>query len=150
MDFKEDLKMWKWAELEFMELLSYSWQVASIEWPQGKFPDYDIKAKMKSWAETTYEVKRDWIYPTSKCIWIEYECKGVPSGIMTSKADYYVYKLWLDFYFAKKGDLLELLMKSTTKVERQWGDDGTSKLRVIPEQEFYTVAKKIWQNKTNE
>ena len=146
MDFKQDLKMWKRAELEFMELLSYSWQVASIEWPQGKFPDYDVKAKMKSGNEITYEVKRDGIYPNTKCLWIEYECKWVPSGILTSKADYYVYKLWNDFYFAKKGDLLELLMKSTDKKECQWGDDGTAKLWVIPEQEFYTIAKKIWKN----
>lgn len=146
MDFKQDLKMWKRAELEFMELLSYSWQVASIEWPQGKFPDYDVKAKMKDWGEFTYEVKRDGIYPNTKCLWIEYECKWVPSGILTSKADYYVYKLWTDFYFAKKWDLLELLIKSTDKKECQWGDDGTAKLRVIPEEEFYTIAKKIWKN----
>ena len=146
MDFNQDLKMWKWAELEFMELLSYSWQVASIEWPQGKFPDYDVKAKMKSGNEITYEVKRDWIYPNTKCLWIEYECKWVPSGILTSKADYYVYKLWNDFYFAKKWDLLELLMKSTDKKECQWGDDGTAKLWVIHEDEFYTIAKKLWKN----
>lgn len=150
MEFKQDLKMWKRAELEFMELLSASKEVANIERPQGMFPDYDIKVKLKDWRETTYEVKRDGIYPTSKCLWIEYECKGMPSWILASKADYYVYKLWNDFYFAKKSDLLELVIKSTEKKECQWWDDGTSKLWVIPETEFYKVAKKIWQTKTNE
>lgn len=150
MDFKQDLKLWKRAELEFMELLSYIKDVDVIERPQGKFPDYDVKMKLKDWREMTYEVKRDWIYPTSKCLGIEYECKGVPSGILTSKADYYVYKLWNDFYFAKKSDLLELVIKSPEKKECQWGDDGTSKLRVIPEQEFYKIANRLWQTKTNE
>lgn len=147
MDFKQDLKMWKRAELEFMEQLSYSKDVVNIERPQWLFPDYDVKIKLKDWREITYEVKRDWIYPTSKCLWIEYECKGLPSGILASKADYYVYKLGSDFYFAKKADLLELVIKSTTKKDCQWGDDGTAKLWVIPEEEFYTIATKLgWQH----
>lgn len=150
MDFNEDLKIGKKAENEFASILVKTGMVASLEIPQWKFKDYDVRIKTVWGKEITYEVKYDGIYPTSKCVWIEYECKGVPSGIMTSKSDYYVYKLGSDFFFAEKSKLLELLMLSTTKKACQWGDDGTSKLRVIPEQEFYTVAKKIWQNKTNE
>ena len=142
MERKEDLRKWKQAELEFMDLLSQSKKVATIEWPQWNFPDYDIKTKLHGWTEYTYEVKRDGIYPTSRRVGIEYERKWCPSGILTSKADFYVYKLGEDFYFARKGSLLELLMLSTTKRFCQWWDDGTVKLRIIPEEEFYKVATK--------
>ena len=143
MIWEEDLTVGKKAELEFMCILSQSPVVKSIERPQGKFKDYDIKTHRTDWSEITYEVKVDNIYPTSKWVWIEYECKWVPSGIMTSKADYYVYKLDANFYIAPKWKLLELLMLSETKQQRQGWDDWTAKLWIIPEWEFLSVAKKV-------
>lgn len=143
MIWEEDLKIWKQAELEFMAKLASSEKVVNISWPQWKFRDYDILATLRDWKDVTYEVKTDGIYPTSKCVGIEYECKGNPSWILTSKADYYVYKLGSDFYFVEKWKLLELLMLSETKKMCQGWDDGTAKLWVIPEEEFYTVARKM-------
>jgi len=143
---EEDLKKGKLVELEFIYRLSETDKYTNIERPQWKFPDYDVKARSKDGTASTYELKYDGIYPTSKCVWIEYECHWQPSGVAISKADYFVYKLWDHFYCAKRGKLLELLMASTTKVACQWWDDGTAKLWVIPEEEFYTVAIKLWDD----
>jgi hypothetical protein len=38
-----------------------------MEFPQGKFSDYDLKVKTNL-GESTYEVKVDGIYPTTKKI----------------------------------------------------------------------------------
>ena len=147
MDFKHDLKMWKRAELEFMEIMSENKKVKNIERPQWVFPDWDVKTIMQSWTEFTWEVKRDWRYPSTKCLGIEYENKGVPSGILTSKADFYVYKLGEKFYYCKRSDLLRLLFKTEDKWDKMWWDDWTSRLYIIPENIFYTIAQEIkWEN----
>ncbi len=147
MDFKHDLKMWKWAELEFMDLLSYKKNVKSIERPQGKFPDYDVKSTNQNWTEFTWEVKWDWWYPSTKCLWIEYENKWVPSGILTSKADFYVFKLGAKFFYCKRAELLRLLFNTPDKWDKIGGDDWTSRLYIIPENLFYTIATEVkWED----
>lgn len=142
---EEDLKEWKKAEHEFASLLIMKWKITWWEEPQWKFSDWDMKLKSEA-GEFTVEVKTDNIRPTTKWVWIEYECKGKPSWIAISKADYYVYKLWNDFWMTPRGELINLLLNSETKEKRQWGDDWTAKLWVIPEEEFYSIAKKIWEN----
>lgn len=142
---EEDLKLWKKAEHEFASILIMGGKVTWWEEPEWKFSDYDMKLKSEKW-DFTVEVKNDNIRPTTKRVWIEYECKGVPSWIAVSKADYYVYKLWDDFRMTPRSKLINLLFTSKTKQERQWGDDWTAKLWIIPEWEFYSIAKKIWRD----
>jgi len=140
--FSEDLIEWKKAEREFASKLVLTWRVYSMELPQGKFSDYDLKVKTNL-GESTYEVKVDGIYPTTKKIWFEFECSGKPSWVFVSKADYIVYKLWDEFYYTERPRLLNLLAASKDKEFVQWGDNGTAKLWIIPEEEFYTIARKL-------
>ena len=141
---EEDFKTWKKVEHEFAALLLMKWEIIWWEEPEGRFSDYDMKLKSPK-CEFTVEVKNDNLWPTTKWVWIEYECKWKPSWIATSKADYYVYKLWEDFWITHRGKLINLLMSSTTKKDCQWGDDGTAKLWIIPEGEFYSIASKVWK-----
>ena len=57
--FKEDLVEWQKVEREFVSRLM-RYDVKSIEFSQGRFPDWDVKATfVKDWKtiERTYEIK---------------------------------------------------------------------------------------------
>jgi hypothetical protein len=58
--------------------------------PKGKFKPFDIEAIHNN-VRTTYEVKCDRIAYRTRNFAIEYECNNQPSGIHTTKADYYLY-----------------------------------------------------------
>lgn len=145
MKWEEDFKIGKKAEHELAAMLIMKWNITWWEEPEWKFSDYDMKLKTAKW-EFTVEVKNDNIWPTTKRVWIEYECKGRPSWIATSKADYYVFKLWDDFWMTSRGNLINLVIESKTKEKRQWWDDWTAKLWIIPEEELYSIAQKIWKD----
>ena len=57
-----------------------------VEVAEGCFHDWDFRT-----ANATYEVKADRYAHRTNCCFIEYECNGKPSGISSSKADYYMY-----------------------------------------------------------
>jgi hypothetical protein len=143
MIWEEDFKTGKKAEHEFAALLIMKWVISWWREPKWKFSYWDMELETPKW-DITVEVKNDNLRPSTGCIWIEYECKWVPSWIAISKADYYVYKLGNDFWMAQRSKLINLLLTSTTKKDCQWGDDWTAKLWVIPESEFYSIAKKVW------
>ena len=143
--FEEDLKKWKKAEHEFAALLLRMWVIIWWEEPQWKFSDYDMKLKTVG-GEYTVEVKRDERRPSTKKIWIEFADGNKPSWISVSKADYYVYNLGEDFWSASRSKLLSLLFTTTNKELCKWWDSWEVLLWVIPEEEFYSIAKKVWKN----
>lgn len=55
--------------------------------------DYDIRMKTDSGNIVTYEIKEDFTCKRTGNIGLEYHCRGKPSGISVSKADYYLYKV---------------------------------------------------------
>lgn len=142
--FKEDLKSWKAVEREFASRL-LQWDVNKIEFSQGKFPDWDIKATMtKLWVpiERTYEVKHDMVSDTSGNVWFEYSYDGHPSGIYTSKADYIVYKLGDKFYCVDRLKLIIELTKLSTR-DVVWWDDNKSNLFLIDREVFKSLAIEV-------
>lgn len=71
---------------------------------QGYQPKFDIDLQFGQEAETwvkdifdgnvgTIEVKRDARFAQTSNIYIEFECKGNPSGIQTTTADFWVFVL---------------------------------------------------------
>lgn len=61
---------------------------------------YDLKRgqKAEKWLgglleAETLEVKRDFIANKTKRVFVEYECRGKPSGITTTEADYWAFVL---------------------------------------------------------
>lgn len=143
MIWEEDLRKGKEAERDFAAILIRRGFVKSYDVPEWNFPDYDLRITTASGLEFTYEVKVDGIRPTSREIWIEYEKKWKPTWIAVSKADFYVYKLGNDYWCCPRGKLVRLLMETKNKRLCQWGDDGTVKLWVIPENDFYSIASKV-------
>lgn len=126
--------------------------------PNKKFYDWDIKAKYKG-LEISYEVKYDSRgyyyadrYSRPVNIYIEFlnSKKGEDSGILASKADYYVYILKsLDnietAYVFKRLDLLYYLQNNDVKIKgNSFGGDNNAK-GWIPSLESLThlIVKKI-------
>ncbi len=142
--FKEDLKGWKAVEREFASRL-LQWDIAKIEFSQGKCPDWDIKAsaiKNGIPIERTYEVKHDIVSDTSGNVWFEYSYDWHPSGIYTSKADYIVYKLGDKFYCVDRLKLIIELTKLSTR-DVVWGDNNKSQMFLIDKEAFKWLAIEV-------
>lgn len=142
---EEDIEIGKKAEWEVAYILLRRGRVINIHMPPGNFPYYDIQVTTEK-NEQTYEVKVDRLWIKSTEVGIEYEKKWKPTGIAITKADYMVYKLGNSYWCANRPKLVSLLMKSQTKRDCVGWDDGTTRLWVIPEKDFYSVAYKLWDS----
>lgn len=130
--FEKDLKDWKAIEREFASRLM-KWDVTKIEFSEGQFPDWDLKATIKkNWLEVerTYEVKDDKVSPSSWNVWFEFRYKWRPSGIFTSKADIIVYHIQDDFYYQDRNELIVKLC-GLPKTEVKWWDDNNSDMWLV-------------------
>lgn len=89
-NFKQDLEVAKTTESEVALLLTdvLDAKILSFE----KTNKYDILALIGD-KEITFEVKEDFLCEYTGNVGLEFECRGKPSGIQTSEADYYIYKL---------------------------------------------------------
>lgn len=88
--FSEDLKVAKKTEHEVAELLEKFYCAEIKEFKTNS--DYDILAEIKG-KEYKFEVKEDFMCVDTGNVALEFECRGKPSGITISDADYYIYKL---------------------------------------------------------
>lgn len=86
MSFFKDLELGEKYEIEFLKYISYD----TYEKSKGVFKDYDLLIK-KDDIQTTYEIKVDRLACKTNNICIEYKYKLQPSGIETTKSDYYGY-----------------------------------------------------------
>ena len=87
----------------------------------GYQPDWDVKLDQGVAAErrfidlvggSTYEVKRDGYAWKTGLFYIEYENRGKPSGIMTTRADYWVLTSGsMDFFAVVETEKLRRLAK---------------------------------------
>lgn len=85
--FEKQLAYGRAGEAYALRLINWdSYELA----PDEAFPDYDIKTQWNG-AQQTWEVKRDGYTKYTGNIVIEFESSGRPSGIMTTKADTYIY-----------------------------------------------------------
>lgn len=114
--------------------------------PNKRFYDWDVKAKYNR-TEVTYEIKYDvsgykyaskYNRPVNMYIEFENTTKKEASGILASKADFYVY-IFVDdqgnniAYVYKRTDLLEHLQQSKYKtVSNSLGGDSNAKGWLAP------------------
>jgi hypothetical protein len=105
-NFRKDLKIGQEAEKAAFEALSKRLTFDSVEYNHDN--RYDFKVK-KGELEKTYEVKRDLMCGQTGNFALEYECRGKPSGIVTTQADYWIYQLDDGFYLISVTDLKNLI-----------------------------------------
>jgi len=132
--FPKSRQAWSKCEDIFAEYLSTYPGLISLERaPKKGFPDWDIKityekdGKIK---EASYEIKSDRKSEYSGNFCLEYYNikKGWPSGICTSKADYYVYFAWGKRWIARRDELLVKLISECHWDIRDWGNDNSRML----------------------
>ena len=84
-NFKNDIIIGEKKELEILNIIKgFDEDVYKIE---GKFKPYDIIAPN---LKKTFEVKFDIGSKKTPNFFLEYECNGKPSGLASTKADYWV------------------------------------------------------------
>ena len=84
-NFKNDIIIGEEKELEILNIIKdFDEDVYKIE---GNFKPYDIVAPN---LKKTFEVKFDIGSKKTSNFFLEYECNGEPSGLASTKADYWV------------------------------------------------------------
>ena len=89
-NFRKDLALSEISQAEVAELLEQKYKAEILEY--NRTYRYDILTKINE-KEYKFEVKEDFICEKSNNVGLEYECRGKLSGINTTEADFYVYKL---------------------------------------------------------
>lgn len=78
------------TEKEVADILRATYNAVILDF--GHTNAYDIRARVNG-KIFTFEVKEDFTCERTGNVGIEFECRGKPSGISVSKADFYIYKV---------------------------------------------------------
>lgn len=142
-DFKKVLDEWVAIENEFKQELKDSWVFLDVySAPYQVFDYYDLLWIDKNWDIFTFEVKSG--MNVTKSVFIETWSKWVESGLKTTKADYYVYKLPEWFYFCPVKQLKKDLERPNITYRPNVGYKWLSAGYVVPINEFKNIFK-VWK-----
>jgi hypothetical protein len=135
--FNKDLEFGQSYELKLLEHIKYK----SYEQAQGNFKDYDIKVFKKNGQKFTYEIKADKLISVFGNICIEFNCRGKPSGIETSKANFWcifnvVNNDKYELYKIRRTQILNMIKDKKYKRITSGGDDYQSKLYLFDKNLF--------------
>lgn len=130
MSFVRDLQKWRQAEKVFARYLIDYPNIKSLEFPQWKFKEWDIKMTYWDGKIATYEIKRDLKAWETWNFIIEYRYCWEASWIYASKADYIVYYIDNKWYIQSRAELL-LRIQKVEKRECKWWDWWKSSLYII-------------------
>ena len=94
-NFHKDLALAKEVEKEAVKKLEKWLTIEEVEF-NNDFR-YDFKIKLPN-NFRTYEIKQDLMCGKTGNTVVEYECRGKPSGVSTTEADFWIYKFDDGFY----------------------------------------------------
>lgn len=142
-NFKPCLEDGQAAERKLIEILP-SHHYTNPEQMQGYFPDYDIKTD-----QATFEVKLDKKHVETGNIFVEYKFRDKPSGLSTTKADYFVVITGDTARVMPTQSLKNFIKKHIQYLERKklCGDDGDTEGFLIPVRycnSAYILSLKEW------
>ena len=89
--FYKDLEVATKTELDIAELFRENYNAEIVEWRHDNHYDLKIKILDKTY---TIEIKEDFKSAETSNLSIEYSCRGKNSGIMVTKADFYLIKTY--------------------------------------------------------
>jgi hypothetical protein len=131
MSFFEDLKFGNLYEKRFIKDLKLTdYELA----PKKIFKDWDIKTN-----SATYEIKTDRYTNKTNNFCIEISCNNKPSGLTTTKSDYYGYYEITNeepnLYLIPTKDIKELI-KNNNFTKKRVGENYKSECFLIPKKYF--------------
>lgn len=133
-NYKKDLPVAQATQKEVAQLLEKLYSAEILEYDNDT-NEYDIRAIIKG-KEYTFEVKEDFIGERTGNVGLEFECRGKPSGIQTSKADFHIYKLHtagngIQFVLHKTARLREMVNNVEYFLTVNGGDKGSNSMNYL-------------------
>lgn len=131
-DFVKDLSLATTTQTEVADILQdvYGFEILGFD----NTNKYDILAKYKR-REYTFEVKEDFMSEDTGNVALEFSCRGKPSGIETSRADFYIYKLHrkngVEFVLHTSKTLKDMVKKALYHRIVNGGDPGSNSLNYL-------------------
>lgn len=109
-NFNEDLPVAIETEKEVAQIMAKIYDARILKFEHSN--KYDILARIKG-TEYTFEIKEDFMSWKTGNVALEFECRGKPSGINTTEADFYIYKIHgkngVHFYLFKIENILKMV-----------------------------------------
>lgn len=125
--FQDDLKDGQQAENEVARLLAARFQVSETEIERSSSKGFDLRIGSLN---RTFEVKNDLLAERTGNIAIEFECRGRPSGLAATTADYWVYKFSGQFCLIETARLKQELSVNKNFWKTVVGGDPGSNTRM--------------------
>ena len=122
-NFNADLSNAKETEKKAVEKIAKLLDIKSVSFNDDY--KYDIKVETEH-GFRTYEVKEDLMSAVTKNSAVEFECRGKPSGISTTEADFWIYKFEDGFYQIRTAKLKELIELNLYFKVVSGGDKGSN------------------------
>lgn len=138
--FGPDVNVGEWGEYDMSRFLQHK-GFEFIEQTKGNDNRYDLVMGYKN-NSYTYEIKTDVYEKDTGNIVIEFECKGKPSGINVTIADYFTtfFPFLGEVWNIKTSELRNLISNYELPIfgnKKEAGDPGSkTKLYVIEKKEF--------------
>lgn len=145
-DFNKDLVVAKKTEQEIAGIIRERYNAVILEY--GRTNAYDIKARIND-KIFTFEIKEDFTCRKTGNVGVEYECRGKPSGIEVSKADFYIYKIHtakgIEVYIFKTQAIKDMIKRVDYKRIVNGGDVGSNSMNYLFKYDvFVSHGKKIF------
>lgn len=87
-DYSKDITVARKAESMIKDLLVEKYEYEFVEFCYDN--KYDLLMKNKQGDPISFEIKEEFTHAKTGNIGLEFSCRGKPSGISTSTADYYI------------------------------------------------------------
>lgn len=131
--FEEDLAVAQKTEVELSELLARTTGMEILHYNEDY--RYDTCFKMKSGNKLYVEIKEDFTCQRTGNVGLEYSCRGKDSGIRTSEAHLYFYKLHTPSgivnALVQTSDLKKMIFEEKYFRTVNGGDPGSNSLNYL-------------------
>jgi hypothetical protein len=141
-NFSKDLADGKAAEAEVAARLMARLGIGEDDIERSSSKGYDLKIVSKGW---TFEVKNDLMAHQTGNVAIEYECRGKPTALSVTTAEFWVYKFAGQFFAFRTETLRRLLFEEKKYLRQVTGGDAGSntKMYLVKVEEFKKWGKEI-------
>jgi hypothetical protein len=138
-NYKQDKPIADETEKQVAEILRATYNAVILDY--GHTNKYDIKARVNG-KVFTFEVKEDFTCERTGNVGVEFECRGEPSGISVSKADFYIYKIHskygIKFYLYKTSQLKAMITDGLFFKTVNGGDVGSNSMNYLFDYDTFT------------
>jgi hypothetical protein len=124
--FRTDLTRANATEKEISKLLSNQYGMETLE--IGNTFEYDLLVRTNKLRNILLEIKEDFKCGSTGNFLLEFEYKGKPSGISTSKAEFYIHKLHMKDgieYWSTSSEKLKWMIEEKLYFKIVEGGDGS-------------------------